>query len=89
MTPLTEESEADRLRRIELALWGPWGENGMAGDIKALRKALNDYVAAEERRRRESEKEDKGDQRFRFVAVLGIITAVIGPVIGFTLGQLG
>jgi hypothetical protein len=40
MTPLTEESEADRLRRIELALWGPWGENGMAGDIKALRKAL-------------------------------------------------
>lgn len=41
----------DRLRRVEDALWGPWRNNGLVSDVKAIRTAIekqNSDAAAEE-----------------------------------------
>lgn len=87
---VTDSTDSDerRLTRLEYAMWGPRGQNGVVGYIKEIDRKLTAYINAEEKRRREEEEEDKGDRRFKLMAGLAIFTAMVGPVIGFALGQV-
>ena len=82
MAPDLEE----RLIVIEQTLWGRSGQNGVAGDVRALRQEFRDYVREEKKRLREEESDDKGDKRFRWTVALGLLAAAIGPLIGYALG---
>jgi hypothetical protein len=71
----------DRIQRMEWTLYGLTGNNGLVGEMKQLRRELNDW-RDEERQRRENEREAelderKRDRRWRLGYALSVISAIL------------
>lgn len=87
-SPVATETE-DRVQRLEFAIWGLRGDNGLVSEVKALRKEIEgtnkrlDEWREEERDRRESERKAVLDEqrrtfRWRLVFGVSVIVAIIG-----------
>ena len=72
---MTDDIE-DRVRRIEYAIWGLRGDNGMVSDIRAIRK----LQVAEDKRREADSKDRLAGQRAVILALLAAVIALIGTV---------
>ena len=72
---MTDDIE-ERMRRMEYAIWGLRGDNGMVSDIKAIR----DWQIAEDKRREADTKDRLAGQRAVILALLAAVIALIGTV---------
>lgn len=88
MTPagnLVEPADADdRLMRLEHAIWGVQGDNGLTRDVRAIKRAFYAYVE-DERKRRENEAERREEEAERQrgrdrATVLAAVSSCIGLV---------
>lgn len=57
---------AQRMARVEDALWGPWRDNGLVSDIKAIRKHQEEQAKA-----------SKNAHRSALVAMASAIVALL------------
>lgn len=72
---MTDDIE-ERMRRMEYAIWGLRGDNGMVSDIRAIRE----WQVAEDKRREEDELDRLAGQRAVILALLAAVIALIGTV---------
>jgi hypothetical protein len=79
------QKDRDRLRDLELTLWGRTGQNGVVGNLKDFRREFHAYVEEEEKQRREEAQESKADRRQRVLMTLGLVSAIVSPIIGWAL----
>ena len=66
----------ERMRRVEYAIWGLRGDNGMVADIKAIRK----WQEGEDRRREGESKDKLSGQRAVILALFAAVIALIGTI---------
>lgn len=65
---MADETDGDRrVSQLEWAMWGVSGRNGIVGDVKAIRAALD-----------EQQKERLNSQRAVILALLAAVIALIG-----------
>lgn len=91
---MPELDDTTRIALLEQALWGPSGQNGVVGDVKALRREFASY-RTEERVRREHQLErdderDDEEQRAKRVVYLMIILGLVAAIVALigTVAQL-
>jgi hypothetical protein len=75
------ETDDDRIQRMEWTLYGLTGNNGLVGEMKQLRRELNDWREEDRKRRereRETELEDrKKDRRWRLGFAVSVVIAIL------------
>jgi hypothetical protein len=75
------ETTDDRIQRMEWTLYGLTGNNGLVGEMKQLRRELNDWREEDRQRRereRETELEDrKKDRRWRLGFAVSVVIAIL------------
>jgi hypothetical protein len=75
------ETDDDRIQRMEWTLYGLTGNNGLVGEMKQLRRELNDWREEDRQRRereRETELEDrKKDRRWRLGFAVSVVIAIL------------
>ena len=71
------EETQDRVQRLEDAVWGPWRNNGLVGDVKAIRSMLEEQDRKALLREVDERKERKLDRRWWVGTVLAVIMAVL------------
>lgn len=85
----------DRVQRVEYAIWGLQGNNGLMSEMRGLRKDLSDYRAEEaarrereaaERRAAEADKRktSRGERVLLTIAGLGFFGTAITIVLQLT-----
>lgn len=67
----------DRVRKIEYAVWGLRGDNGLVSEVRALRIDLQRRFDEEAERRSEEAREKKLDRRWRIGTTIAIISAIL------------
>lgn len=72
------EGVEDRVRKVEFAIWGLQGTNGLVGDVKAIRRMIEAQDAEREKREAEERRERKQDRRWWIGTVFVVIMAILG-----------
>ena len=69
--------DADRIQKLEYQMWGLNGTNGVVGEIRLLRKDLNDWRLTEVRKAEQGRLERKRDIRWRVGTAIAIVMAIL------------
>lgn len=80
--------ERQTLRDLKYEMWGVSGKNGVAGRVRTIDHKLTNYIAEEERRRKEESENAQESDLLKRLAYIGIIGAALSPVIGWALFTL-
>lgn len=74
---MTEDVE-NRVRKVEFAIWGLQGTNGLVGDVKAIRRMIEAQDREREKREEAERQERKADRRWWIGTVFVVIMAILG-----------
>lgn len=83
-----DDTQEDRLTRLEYAIWGLRGDNGLLSEVRGLRLELQNYRENEANRRALEIQERKKDFRWRVGTVIAIVSAILVAA-GIVAGALG
>jgi hypothetical protein len=84
-----DESQEDRLTRVEYAIWGLRGNNGMIGDLKDFRKEFEDFMDKEAKRREGEATAQRVRDRNLVVAALGVMASLVAVIVVLVLAVHG
>lgn len=83
-----DDTQEDRLTRVEYAIWGLRGDNGLLSEVRALRQEFQGYRKEEADKRALEIQERKKDFRWRVGTVIAIVSAILVAA-GIVAGALG
>ena len=69
-----------RLQRIEYAMWGVRGDNGIVTDVRALRDEVKQFIEEEDKRREADSKDRLSGQRAVILALFAALISLLGIV---------
>jgi hypothetical protein len=70
----------DRIQKVEYAIWGLRGDNGMMSDVRGLRGDLSAFIAAETRRREDEAKTQRSRDRALVTLLITVLITLLGVV---------
>lgn len=70
-------SDDDRVQRLEYALFGLRGDNGLISEVRQLRAEFARYREDERERREEERRDKRTERRWQIGTALAIITAIL------------
>lgn len=76
------------MTRLEYQVWGLNGSNGLVSEVKGLRRELKEDREARVREAEAIEGDEKQRRRDRRLLLFGMVSAALGPIIGFALAQV-
>lgn len=71
----------DRMTRVEYAIWGLQGNNGLTSDVRALRADLAAWQKAETQRREEESDKQRARDRTSLLAAITAILSLLGIIV--------
>ena len=67
----------DRVQKMEYAIWGLSGNNGLVSQLRLLRQEMNDWRLAELQKQEQARKERKSDIRWRIGTAIAVVSAIL------------
>lgn len=74
------EPPEGRLKRVEYAIWGLQGNNGMVSDLRGLRREFQQFAAAEAGRREGDVREKARTSRLVALSAMAAVVSLIGVI---------
>lgn len=79
------DGQDERLKRLEYAVWGLRGDNGLVSDVRAIRASIEANEKAEQMRRDEETKSQRARDRTALLSAITAIISLLGIIVTLVL----